>query len=80
LNKDQSGIDHQAVGVQGDADAAGAMAWQHLLGAPFSGVGLALQTVIPDAQEHLLTASEPWPDALHRWIQVPPATKSSPVE
>ena len=54
---DQPGIGHQAVVVEGDADAVGVAAWQHLLGAPCSMVGLLLQTIIPEAQEHLLAVS-----------------------
>ena len=35
--KDQPGIGHQAVVVEGDLDAVGMVRWQHLLGAPFLG-------------------------------------------
>ena len=56
--QDQYGIGHHAAVVEGDLNPVGVVAWQHILGAPCSGVGLLLQTIIPDAQEHLLAASE----------------------
>ena len=68
--KDQPGIGDQAVVVEGDADAVGVVAWQHLLGAPFLGPVFCFKTIIPDAQEHLLAASGRRPDALLRWIRV----------
>ena len=34
--KEQPGIGHQAVVVEGDADAVGVLKWWHLLGAPRS--------------------------------------------
>ena len=55
--KDQPGIGHQAVIVEGDADAIGVVAWQHLLGAPSLGSVFCFKTIIPEAREHLLTAS-----------------------
>ena len=55
--KDQPSIGHQAAVIEGDLDAVGVVAWQHLLGAPCSGAGLLFQTIIPDAREHLLAAS-----------------------
>ena len=45
--KDQAGIGHQAAVVEGDLDPVGVVAWQHLLGAPCSGVGLLLQNHYP---------------------------------
>ena len=36
--KHQPGIGHQAVVVEGDLDAVGVVAWQHLLSAPFLGL------------------------------------------
>ncbi len=55
--KDQPGIGHQAAVVEGDLDPVGVVAWQHLLGAPFPGPFFCYKTIIPEAQEHLLTAS-----------------------
>ena len=55
--KDQPGIGHQAVIVEGDLDAVGVVAWQHLLGAPFLGSVFCFKTIIPEARERLLTAS-----------------------
>ena len=55
--KDQPGIVDQAVVVEGDTDAVGVVAWQHLLGAPFLGPVFCFKTIIPDAQEHFLAAS-----------------------
>ena len=45
--KNQPGIGHQAVIVEGDADAVGLVAWQHLCGCSFSGTGLLLQNHYP---------------------------------
>ena len=53
----QPSIGHQAVVVKRDLDAVGIVRWQHLLGAPCSGVGSCYKTIIPEAQEHLLAAS-----------------------
>ena len=41
--KDQPGIVDQAVVVEGDLDAVGVVAWQHLLGAPFLGPVFCLE-------------------------------------
>ena len=56
-NTVQPGIVDQAVVVEGDTDAVGVVAWQHLLGVPFLGPVFCFKTIIPDAQEHLLAAS-----------------------
>ena len=54
--KDQPGIGHQAVIVEGDLDPVGVVAWQHLLGAPFLGPVSCFKTIIPDTEERLLAA------------------------
>ena len=53
----QSGIGHQAMVVEGDADAVGMLAWLHLKDAPFPGSVFSSKTVIPDSEEHPLTLS-----------------------
>ena len=55
--QEQTGIGHQAVIVEGDLDAVGVVAWQHLLGAPFLGPVCCFKTIIPDTEERLLAAS-----------------------
>ena len=55
--KEQPSIVDQAVVVEGDADAVGVVAWQHLLGARSLEPVFCCKTIIPDAQEHLLAAS-----------------------
>ena len=45
--KDQPGIGHQAVVVEGDTDAV--VAWQHLLDVPGLGLVFCFKTIIPDA-------------------------------
>ena len=53
--KDQPGIGHQAVVVEGYLDAVGVLKWQHLLGAPCFWLVSCSKTIIPDSQEHFLT-------------------------
>ena len=52
--KDQPGIGHQAVVVEGYLDAVGVLKWQHLLGAPCFWLVSCSKTIIPDSQEHFL--------------------------
>ena len=54
--QEQPGIGHQAVVVKDDGNPVGWLRGS-ILGAPCSGVGLLLQTIIPEAQEYLLAAS-----------------------
>ena len=67
--QDQPGIGHQAVIVEGDTDAVGVVAWQHLLGAPFPGLVSCFKTIIPDSEEHPLASSRAVPKAVLRWIR-----------
>ena len=48
--KHQPGIGHQAVVVEGDLDAVGVVAWQHLLSAPFLGLGLVFHKPLSQIQ------------------------------
>ena len=45
--KEQAGVGHQAVVVEGDLDAVGVVAWQHLLGAPSLGSVLCFENHYP---------------------------------
>ena len=56
--KEQPSIGHQAVVVEGYLDAVGVLKWQHLLGAPCFWLVSFSKTIIPEAREHLLAASE----------------------
>ena len=47
--KEQPSIVDQAVVVEGDADAVGVVAWQHLLGARSLGSVFCYKTIIPEA-------------------------------
>ena len=66
--KDQPGIGHQAVIVEGDTDAVGVGACS-ILGAPFLGPVFCFKTIIPDSEEHPLASSRAVPKAVLRWIR-----------
>ena len=64
------GIGHQAAVIEGDLDAVGVVAWQHLLGAPFPRLVSCFKTIIPDSEEHLFALSDGLLHPLVRWIGV----------
>ena len=67
--KDQPGIGHQAVVVEGDLDAVGVVTWEHLSGAPFLGPVFCFKTIIPDSEAHPFVSSAGLLHAVLRWIR-----------
>ena len=67
--KDQPGIGHQAVVVEGDLDAVGVVTWYHLSGAPFLGPVFCSKTIIPDSEAHPFVSSADLLHAVLRWIR-----------
>ena len=47
--KEQPGIGHPRLVVEGDLDPVGVVAWQHLQGAPFPGPFFCYKTIIPES-------------------------------
>ena len=62
----------QAVVVKDDADTAGIVLWQRLLGAPCFWAVFCSRTIIPNSEEHPLASSRAVPKAAPRWIRVNP--------
>ena len=54
--KDQPGIGHQAVVVEGDLDAVRGGYVVASIGCSFSGVGFCYKTIIPDSEAHLFVS------------------------
>ena len=67
--KDQPGIGHQAVVVEGDLDAVGGGYVVASIGCSFSGTGFCFKTIIPDSEAHPLASSRAVPKAVLRWIR-----------
>ena len=70
--KDQPGIGHQAVVVEGDADAVGVVAWQHLLGAPCFWLVFEKENHYPRCTGALSCLFRTPLHALLRWIRAKP--------
>ncbi len=70
--KDQPGIVDQAVVVEGDADAVGVVAWQHLLGAPCFWLVFCLENHYPRRTGALSYPFNPPRHSSFRWIRAKP--------
>ena len=66
--KDQPSIGHQAVVVEGDLDAVGVVAWQHLLGAPGLGTVWCYQNHYPSSTGALPCPFSTLRHSSFRWI------------
>ena len=65
----QSCIGHQAVIVEGYADALGTLGCYHLKGAPALGLAFVPKTIIPQSMEHFSRLHPPHQGRYFRWIR-----------